>query len=123
MQQFQPTYPKTPAIPRGTDGAFVIPVVDGAGQPVVIDAGAILRCQLKLDGGPGVALQLVETLAVVVHNAERTEVQVSWTSAQSADWPISGGITRLIFDIEINEAGQITQTAPIELVVAQEVTA
>lgn len=110
--------PLSASFVRGTDQAVIFPVADAAGVPRALDAGAALRCELRLDD----TRALIDVLSVAVHNEARTEVLVSWTAAQSADWPVTGGATRLVLDLRIDEAGQKRQTAPIAITVIDGVT-
>lgn len=111
-----PVYPAF-TVKRGQDLAITIQFVDGAGQPrdlTEYTATAELR---RSD-----TLALIESLAVAIPTPANGQVVVSWTSAQSNDWPITSNALRALFDVRLNFAGQIEHTETGELIIEREIT-
>jgi hypothetical protein len=108
------TIPKL-TIVRGADLAIDISI-PAAVIPADDLFDAVVTSQLRVLGED----TLIETLTCTVPEAGL--VRVSWTAAASADWPLTSGTVRAVFDLKINLAGRITRSLPGELEITDGVT-
>ena len=116
MSTYFPVYPKF-LVKRGQDQAITIQLVDGAGQPRNL-TGVTAMAELRRSD----TFALIETLAVAIPSPANGQVVVSWTSAQSNDWPITSNALRALFDVRLNFSGQIEHTETGELIIEREIT-
>jgi hypothetical protein len=99
---------------RGNDDALEFEVDLPAGETL---QSATLSAQLRTSlFGP------IEQLTAVSLAPDHRRILVSWTAAQSADWPLTSATAPALTDVLVNRTGQLSNSYPVGLIILEGVT-
>lgn len=101
---------------QGNDDGLIfdLPLAEGE----TLD-GVTLASQLRTPEPDGT---LIAQLSVVRVTGHAARVHVTWTAAQSANWPPSGDGAPAEFDVLMNRAGQLSNSYKAGLMILRPVT-
>ncbi len=106
------------SFPQGDDKTYTITIKDSNDTPINI-AGATIESQIRL----GYDMDVVATFTCVVTDGINGVMTVSMDAATSAALPVTGSMTKFVYDVEITyQSGLKAKIIYGDLVIVREVT-